>query len=55
MKIVELIRNLNDAGYHLVRDSKHKIFSNGINSIAVPRHKEVNRMVAQKIMKQINR
>lgn len=52
MKTRDLERQLNDLGYYLIRNSSHKIFSNGIISIPMPHHTEINPFLAKKIIRQ---
>lgn len=54
MKTNDFERILNKSGFALVRNSKHRIFSNGLKSVAVPQGKVINRMVARRILKEIN-
>ena len=54
MKLRELMSLLNKAGYKVIRAQKHYVMSNGVNTITVPRHKEVNLFLARKIVKQAN-
>lgn len=44
---------LNNNGYFLTKNSKHKIFSNGRHSIPVPHCRELNKFLAKKILRQI--
>lgn len=53
MKSREFERILEEEGYSLVRVSKHRIWSNGVHSAPVPHDKEINCMVAQRILKEI--
>lgn len=52
MKTRELISQIERAGFKLLRANKHFFYSNGINSLTIPRHKEVNLFLAIKILKQ---
>jgi predicted RNA binding protein YcfA (HicA-like mRNA interferase family) len=52
MKTRELQRLLEKHGYKLLRAQKHYFYSNGIISLTVPRHKEVQLFLARKIIKQ---
>lgn len=48
----KLIRLLESNGFILIRCSKHLIYSNGKQSVSVPKqHKNVNKFVARKILK----
>lgn len=53
MKVSLFEKMLTSLGYNLVRSNKNKIFSNGISQIAVPHDKEINRMIARRLLKQI--
>lgn len=53
MKINDLERILRELGYILIRSSKHKVWSNGVKSIAIPHQREVNRMLSKRILKEI--
>ena len=52
MKIRILIELLKRNGYSLVRSGKYFIFSNGKISIPVPQHKDINKMLARRILKE---
>jgi predicted RNA binding protein YcfA (HicA-like mRNA interferase family) len=54
MKLKELMHLLNKAGYKVIRAQKHWVLFNGTNTITVPRHTEVNRHLARKILKSAN-
>ena len=47
----DVVRLLSDNSYSLIRQSKHMIFSNGINKIAIPKAKQ-NQMVIRRIIKE---
>jgi predicted RNA binding protein YcfA (HicA-like mRNA interferase family) len=51
MKFKDLIRELEDHGFYLARQSGHIIYSNGVISVAVPRHKFVNGKTVHFILK----
>ncbi len=53
MKTKDIERVLAENGYCLVRNSKHKIYSNGTSTVAVPHTNEVNKMLSKHILKQI--
>lgn len=53
MRVNELERILIKRGYCLIRCSKHKVWSNGTQSVAVPHAREINRNTAKGILKQI--
>lgn len=52
MKRRDLERWLEEQGYRFLRDAKHCVWSNGVISIPIPHHSELNRFLAKKIMKQ---
>lgn len=52
MKTRELMSLLNKAGFQIIRAKKHYVMSNGIITLTVPRHKDVNPFLAKKIVKQ---
>lgn len=52
MKRRELIRKLENNGWHLARrGSNHDIYTNGVNSVPIPRHNEINEITAKNILK----
>jgi len=53
MKRTELESFLKEHGYYFSRDSKHCLYTNGIITVAVPHHREVNKFLAKKIMKTV--
>jgi hypothetical protein len=53
MKTREILSLLQKAGYRLVAANKHYKYSNGINTICVPRHKLTNKYLAKDIIKAI--
>lgn len=54
MKTREILSLLHKAGYQIIAANKHFKLSNGINTVCVPRHKEVNRFLAKDILKTAN-
>lgn len=49
----ELIQYLEEKGFRLLREgANHSIFSNGIKTIPVARHRTLNRITANEICKQ---
>lgn len=53
MKRSELIRAIQKKGFLLQRNGgNHDIYTDGKKQIVVPRHKEVNELLAKKIMRQ---
>ena len=56
MKRLELIRHLESHGCSLLRDrGKHSVYVNPANNqvSAVPRHREINEFLAQKICREL--
>lgn len=55
MKTREICKILKANGYELIRTSKHLIYSNGIQTIAVPNHngRDMNGHLVAGILKQI--
>lgn len=52
MKHRDLIRALKELGWYKLREGgNHEIWTNGKQSEPVPRHPEVNEMLAKKIIK----
>lgn len=52
MKRSDLIRKLEDNGWYLLRNgANHDIYTNGLQMQPIPRHREVNEILAQKILK----
>lgn len=39
---LEAVRALEKAGFHIVRQGKHIVMSNGIRIVTIPRHNPVN-------------
>lgn len=52
MKKRDLEKILKNLGFWLVQGSKHDKWTDGIDSIAVPRHQEINEFTAKGIIKQ---
>jgi mRNA interferase HicA len=52
MKRKELVKRLQAAGWvHLREGARHSVFANGMRTIAVPRHREINEHTARAILK----
>lgn len=52
MKRPDLIKKLTDNGWWLLRrGANHDLYTNGINSEPIPRHREVTEMLARAILK----
>lgn len=52
MKRKDLIKLLEDNGWYLKRNgSNHDVYTNGIKTEAIPRHTEINEMLAKSIIK----
>lgn len=54
MKALEFERLLIEQGFVLTRNASHRIWSNGNQSVAVPHKKEINRMMAKRLLKEIS-
>ncbi len=49
----ELVRYLETNGFHLLREGeKHSIYSNGVKTIPVKRHRTLDRITANELCKQ---
>ena len=53
MKTVEFERILVDFGFSLVSSGKHRKWSNGVNTVMIPHAREINRMIAKRILREI--
>ena len=52
MKRSDLIKALEEQGWYLLRNGgNHDIYTNGFQKQPIPRHKEVNELLAKKILK----
>lgn len=51
MKARELLKELNQMGYKVIRSSKHIVLSNGSNTLTVPHQKEINPFLTKKILR----
>ena len=52
MKHRDLARKLKDLGWWKLREGgNHEVWTNGRHTEAVPRHSEINEMLAKKILK----
>lgn len=52
MKRRDLVKRLQAAGYRAVREGDHTIFEkHNSRSVQVPRHREINELTAQHILK----
>lgn len=54
MKTKDLVKMLEEAGYVFLRNSGHKLYTNGIHTIAVPHHTSINKFLANKIKRTIS-
>ena len=57
MKTKDFLRILKEAGYVLIRSGRHEIWGKLGHHIAIPHGsggKEINKMVARRILKEIN-
>ena len=53
MKTKDFCRIIESVGFVLVRSSDHIVYSNGQRNVAVPHQKEINRMMARRLLKEI--
>ena len=54
MKKRDLIKILESKGYRFERHgSNHDLYDNGVNSISIPRHNEINERLAKSIIKKL--
>jgi predicted RNA binding protein YcfA (HicA-like mRNA interferase family) len=53
MKTREFERILESVGFWLARSNGHNVWSNGVRRVAVPHGKHINRMVARRLLKEI--
>lgn len=53
MKLKDLEVILKQKGFAVIRNSKHRIWSNGLLNVAVPHQREVNRILSKHILKEI--
>ena len=52
MKRKELVKRLRVLGWVLLREGRHHgVFTDGVRTISVPRHKEINENTARAILK----
>ena len=51
MKKRDLEKKLRDLGWWHLREGKHEIWTNGQDTEPVPRHKEIDEMLARKIIR----
>lgn len=52
MKRRDLVKLLESSGWYYVRDGgRHDIYSNGTNSEPIPRHREINELLAKSIIR----
>ncbi|MGM9928310.1 MAG: type II toxin-antitoxin system HicA family toxin [Bacillus sp. (in: firmicutes)] len=55
MKRKDLIKKFENSGWYFKRrGGEHDIYTNGKESEPIPRHKEINEMLAQKLIKKHN-
>ena len=53
MKRKDLIKKLKENGWYFKRQGgEHEIYTDGIASVSVPRHKEISELTAKEILKQ---
>lgn len=53
IKRQEFINIIKSMGFVFYRHGKHEVWSNGTRHIAIPSSKEINRMVARRLLKEI--
>ncbi|MDZ4661085.1 MAG: type II toxin-antitoxin system HicA family toxin [Pseudomonadota bacterium] len=53
MKRRDLERKLKQLGWWQITGSKHDKWTDGINAVAVPRHREINEYTAKGILKEV--
>jgi predicted RNA binding protein YcfA (HicA-like mRNA interferase family) len=53
MKTREFEKILESCGFWLARSNGHNMWSNGVKRVAVPHGKNINRMVARRLLKEI--
>lgn len=54
MKKRNLVKLLESNGFHYKRSGgNHDIYTNGTNSVPIPRHNEINEMLAREIIKKL--
>ncbi len=51
VKYKDLTRRLAKGGWRLKRDGRHETWTDGVNSVSVPRHKEINDNTARGILR----
>lgn len=52
MKRTDLIKRFKRNGWYFLRSGgRHDIYTNGIENEAIPRHKEINEILAQALIK----
>lgn len=51
VKLKKLNQELSRLGWYLLRQGKHEIWTNGIEMLAVPRHKEIDEFTAKSILR----
>ena len=56
MKRKELVKRLRIRGWVLLREgSNHSVFTDGVSTISIPRHKEINENTANAILKAVRK
>lgn len=53
MKLRDLIKELERAGWSLIRNGKHMVYGNGSKTVAVPYNKDINKYTAKAILKAV--
>lgn len=53
MKRLDLIKKIEKAGYYFKEHGgNHDKYTNGVNTVIIPRHREINEKLAKAIIKQ---
>lgn len=56
MKRKELVKRLRIRGWVLLREGgNHSVFTDGVRTISIPRHKEINENTAKAILKAVRK
>lgn len=52
MKTIDFTRIIKSIGFVFLRSNGHDVYGRGEQRIAVPKHKEMNRMIARRLLKE---
>jgi len=55
VNIKSLKQELGNLGWYMLREGKHEIWTNGSETMAIPRHKEINEFTAKIILRTASR